>query len=102
MYIILFILTLPVFNIRDINNSKTAQYILSETPIISKYTNGTVAIYNDLYDIIDNRNGKSNIQVNEEALDLMLKYDIVTHDSAEKLIKRNKIDVSDEYAEKFN
>ena len=37
------------------------------------------------------------IKLNEEALDLMLKYDIITTESAEKLIKTNKVNVRDNY-----
>lgn len=97
VYIILFILTLPVINLKDVYTSKVANYIMQETPYLSKYTSKTVQIYSDLYEIIDNKGNKSNEEVNEEAMDLMLKYDIITPESAEKLIKSNKVNVSDDY-----
>lgn len=97
VYIILFILTLPMINLKDIYTSKVANYIMEETPYLSKYTNKTREIYTNLYNIIDNREEKTNKEVNEEALDLMLKYDIITTKSAEKLIKGNKVDVTDDY-----
>ena len=97
VYIILFILTLPVINLKDVYTSKVANYIMEETPYLSKYTNKTVKIYSDLYEIIDNKGNKTNEEVNEEAMDLMLKYDIITSESAEKLIKSNKVNVSDDY-----
>lgn len=97
VYIILFALTLPMINLKDIYTSRVANYIMEETPYLSKYTNKTIEVYTNLYDIIDNRKEKSNKEVNEEALDLMLKYDIITDKSAEKLIKSNKVDVSDNY-----
>lgn len=96
-YIILFILSLPMINIKEIYTSNVANYIMKETPYLSKYTNKAGEIYTDLYDIIDNREEKTNEQVNEEAMDLMLKYDIITPESAEKLIKSNKVNVSDNY-----
>lgn len=95
VYIILFILTLPIFNLREIHESDLANKMLSNTPILSKYTAKTVEIYDDLYAIIDNKTNKSNEQVNEEALKLMLKYDIITRESAQKLIDRNKVSVTD-------
>ena len=97
VYIILFILTLPIINLKDVYTSKTANYIMEETPYLSKYTNKTVKIYHDLYEVIDNKGNKTNKQINEEAMDLMLKYDIITPESAEKLIDRNKVSVSDDY-----
>jgi uncharacterized membrane protein required for colicin V production len=102
VYIILFILTLPIFNIRDIHESQVANYMLTKTPILAKYTDETVKIYDEVYNVIDNRKDKTNIELNEESLDVMLKYKFVTVESAEKLIKSNKISVSDDYSlEKF-
>ena len=96
IYLFLFILTLPVFNIKDIYESKTAMFMITKTPILSKYTGKTVDIYNDLYSIIDNRENKANEQVNEEAMELMLKHDIITPESAQKLVERNKVIVNDD------
>lgn len=96
VYIFLFVLTLPVFNIRQLYESKTAMFIIEKTPILSKYTDKTLDIYNDLYSIIYNRTGKSDEQVNEEAMKLMLKYDIITTESAHKLVDRNKVVVNDD------
>ena len=96
IYLLLFILTLPVFNIKDIYESKTAMFMITKTPILSKYTGKTVDIYNDLYSIIDNRESKTNEQVNEEAMELMLKHDIITPESAQKLVERNKVIVNDD------
>jgi len=95
VYIGLFILTLPVFNISDIYESKMAMFILKETPILSTYTGKTIEIYQEIYDIIDNKGNKTTEQVNEEALDVMLKYEIVTVESADKLIEKNKIEIRD-------
>lgn len=96
VYLILFILTLPVINLKEVYESKTAVFIMEKTPILSKYTNKTLDIYNDIYAIIDSEGTKTNEQVNEEAMDLMLKYEIITKDSARKLIDKNKVIVNDD------
>lgn len=96
VYLFLFVLTLPVINIKEIRESNLATSILEKTPILSKYTNKTLVIYNDLYNIIDNKENKTNEQVNESAMDLMLKYEIITPSSARKLIDKNKVSVSDD------
>ncbi|MGN1358341.1 MAG: CvpA family protein [Bacilli bacterium] len=96
VYLFLFVLTLPVINIKQIYDSKTAVFIMEKTPILSKYTDKTIAIYNDLYDIIDSNGEKTNEEVNEEAMDLMLKYEIITKESAKKLIDKNKVNVNDD------
>lgn len=102
VYLFLFVFTLPVFNIKEIYESKTAIFIMEKTPFLSKYTDKTLDIYTDLYDIIDNRENKSNSKVNEEAMDLMLKYDIITVESAEKLIEKNKVNIdNDNFLDKY-
>jgi len=102
VYLFLFIFTLPFINIKEIYESKLALFIMEETPILSKYTGKTVEMYNDLYEIIDNKENKSNEQINEEAMDLMLEYDIITIDSATKLIERNKVNINnDAFLEKY-
>lgn len=96
IYLFLFVLSLPVFNIKDIYESKTAMFIMTKTPLLSTYTNKTIDIYNDLHSIIDNRKDKTNVEVNEEAMELMLKYEIITPESAHKLVDRNKVQVDDD------
>lgn len=94
VYIILFILTLPFFNIRSLYNSQMSMFILKSTPVVSTYTSKTVDIYFNLYEIIDNKDGKSTKVVNEEAMDFMLKYEIISVSSADKLIRTKKVDVN--------
>lgn len=100
VYVLLFILTLPIINLKDIYTSKLASFMLKETPILSKYTAKTVDVYNDIYNVVINGKDKSNKELNEETMDLMLKYDMITSESANKLIISNKVSVSDEYAKK--
>lgn len=102
IYIFLFILTLPIINLNLIYESKLATFIIEETPVLSKYTNKTVKIYTDIYELIDTREEKTNAEINEEAMDLMLEYDIITVESAEKLIEKNKVNVtSDNFLNKY-
>ena len=95
IYLVLFVITLPVFNVKEIYESKIATSIITKTPILSKYTNKTVEIYEDLYNIIDDRKNKTDEQLNEEAMKLMLDYEIITPESARKLIRKNKVIVND-------
>ena len=95
VYLFLFILTLPVFNIKDVYESKVSMFIITETPLLSKYTSKTLDIYNDLYSIIDNRENKTNEELNKEAMKLMLDYEIITPKSAQKLVDKNKVEVND-------
>ena len=102
VYIILFILTLPIINLREVYTSKTANYILTKTPVVSEYTNKTLKIYNDVYTIVENRKDKTEEQLNEETMDTMLKYKVITVKSAEELIRQNKVIVNNkDFLEKY-
>ncbi len=97
IYIFIFILTLPVVNFKEVYTSKIANFMLKDTPILSTFTSKTVDVYNDIYKIVVNRKDKTNKELNEETMDLMLNYDIITKESAQKLIDSNKVSVSDDY-----
>ena len=71
--------------------------MLDNTPILSKYTSKTMDIYQDICEVVESRGDKTNKEINEDTLDLMLKYDVITTESAEKLINSNKVTVSDGY-----
>ena len=93
LFIILYVLNLPVVKFDMLDDSKYANFILNNTPILSGYADKTLQIYHDVYDLIDNRNGKSNAVINREALELMLENDAISVDSVNKLLEKNKIDV---------
>lgn len=95
IFIVLFVLTQPIFHIDIINESKGKDIILNNTPVISSFANDTVKIYNEMYTIIDKNNGTNTEEVNKEMLDVFLKYKIVTVKSATKLIEKEKLHVSD-------
>ena len=54
-----------------------------------------IDIYGDVYNIIDNRKNKTNEQLNEEILKVLIDKKVVTKESAKKLVDRNKIHIND-------
>ena len=90
----LYILTLPVFAIEGMENSKFKDPILKNTPVLSLYTKDGLQVFDEVkvlkekYEVEDNPNG-----FNLEALDLFLKYKIVTKESVLKLIDSGKLKI---------
>ena len=103
-FIILFIITLPVFNIKIVNESKYKSFILNNTPVVSTLANKTLDTYKEVYDAIDSHNGNNTEDVNAKVLAALLKYDIISAESTEKLIKANKVHVKnpDEILNKYS
>lgn len=94
VFIILYIASLPFFNINALRESKFREPILDKTPILNEYTKSTVLVGEELwgltekYRTIDDANA-----FNLEALDVFLKYKIVTVESIDKLIEKNKLEI---------
>ena len=70
-------------------------FILNETPILSPISEEMIDIYGDVYEILDNKNNKTNEQLNDEILRLLIDKDVVTRESARKLVDRNKVHITD-------
>lgn len=93
-YILLFVFSQPVFNIEEIPESKLAPIIIEKTPILSKLTNETFEIYEKVFTVLEKREEKTNEELNEEVMILMLEYDVITKETATKLIEENKVFVN--------
>ena len=102
IFIVLFVISLPVFNLVNLNDSQFAGTILNNTPLLSGLADDTVEVYTEVYNIIDNRDNKTSEELNEEVLTFMLEKKAISYESAKSLIERNKILVKDkEFIEEY-
>ena len=95
LFLILVIVSLPIFDSSFLKDSKMNNFILNNTPVLSGVSEEIIDIYGDVYNIIDNRKGKTNEQLNEEILKVLIDKKVVTKESAKKLVDRNKIHIND-------
>ncbi len=95
LFLILVIVSLPIFDSSFLKNSKMNNFILNNTPVLSGVSEEIINIYGDVYNIIDNRKNKTNEQLNEEILKVLIDKKVVTKESAKKLVDRNKIHIND-------
>ncbi len=102
VFIALYILSLPVISFDLIKTSKFREPILTKTPILSSLVEESISIFNEFDALKDKyKDSTSSDEFNEEALDLLLKYKVVSVESVEKLIELNKIEVNDYILEKY-
>lgn len=94
-FLILVFLTLPAFNIKIIHESNLAHKVLNNTPVLAGIVDETVDTYTSVYDIMHDNNTMSNVEINETVLDMFLEKEVITVESAEKLIEMNKIYLED-------
>ena len=95
LFLILVIVSLPIFDSSFLKDSKMNNFILNNTPVLSGLSKEIIDIYGDVYNIIDNRKNKTNEQLNEEILKVLIDKKVVTKESAKKLVDRNKIHIND-------
>ena len=90
MFLLLFIASVVNTLVPYIKDSKLSSIILNRTPIISSVTNDLISSSNEIYEtIIKNENDK-NI-ANLESIDILMKYDILSYESANKLVNDKKL-----------
>lgn len=92
-FIILYILSLPFINLDIVNESKLKDPILDGTPILSKYMDKTLEVFDELGKLKEKHKNNANA-FNLEALDILLKYKIIDVNSVEELIKKGKLSVA--------
>ena len=102
VFILLYILSLPVFQLSILEGSKFKDGILTHTPILSSFVKKSVDIFDEFSELTEKYKTEENSdKFNEEALDLFLKYKLISVKSVKKLISDNKIKVNDSILEKY-
>lgn len=94
-FLVLVVLTLPVFKVPYVRESNISKFILNNTPILSGISEEMVDIYSNVYNIITEKDDKTNEELNEEVLELLIEKQVLSKDSANKLVERNKVHIND-------
>jgi uncharacterized membrane protein required for colicin V production len=94
-FIILFVVSLPLFNIKIVNDSKIKKEILNKTPILTNITNDTVKSFEELEKLKEDYKNKkiTNNEFDLETVDVLLKYKVISIPSLKKLVKDKKVNI---------
>lgn len=102
VFIALYVLSLPIFGLDILKESKFKNNILNNTPILSSVVKESVKIFDEFETLKDKYKDNTSVdEFNNEALDLMLKYKVVSVESADKLVELNKIKVDKNIINKY-
>ena len=104
VYFVLFILLQIPFTGKYITESTVVHGIVDKTPLLSNVTNELYTTYNEVYDVCKkNDNKQDREQADYEALDVLMKHEIVTPKSVKKLKEKKKINITnvDELIQKY-
>ena len=91
-FIVLYILSLPTFNLDIIKVSKVGNLIIDKTPILNKVANKTLSVFNEVIDLKEEYNTTTNVgEYNQKTLNIMIDSGVITEENAKKLIEKGKI-----------
>lgn len=94
IFLCLYIISLPFFNIDFLKNSKIRPVILNDTPVLSGFIEESIEVFDEISELTNkyDQEGQSD-ELNIEALDILLKYKFISLDSIDYLVEKNKIEI---------
>lgn len=94
-FIVVYAFSLPIFRIEGFKNSKLREPLLTKIPILSNTVNDTLTVFDEFGSLREKYDDKTTnaTEFNLETLDLLLKYNIVTVDSVDKLVEKDKLQI---------
>lgn len=91
VFIALYFMSLPMFNL-NLNDTKLAKFMLNNTPVISNVCSKTIDVTNDVNDLkMQYKDINDLSSINDEAIELFIKYDIISQDNVDYLKEHHKL-----------
>ena len=97
------VLAVP-FTAKYINESSTSKFFIEHTPVLSALTNDVYRTATEIYDIAIKADGEPDkTKANYDALEVLLKYKVISTKNAKDLLDKGKLKVenSEELLEKY-
>lgn len=100
MYLFIFValFLLAQFNVQNslITDSKMADFILGKTPVVSSVLDETYTAVKEVVTLNKNYTTTQNTEkLNQDGLDILLKYKVLSVENANKLLEKNKLKIKD-------
>ena len=94
VFIGLYCLSLPIFQIPFMNESGVRNTILNHTPGLSSVVSKSLSVVDEFADLKERYKDTTNKnELNKETLDLFLKYNVVRYNTAQELVDRGKLQI---------
>ena len=90
-FVFVFILLNPAFQINGLKESKTAKFVIKNTPIVSKYTRKTTKSFDEINKLLKNRKKYNDKEFNCDLIEVLVKNKIISNDSIDYLYESGKI-----------
>jgi len=101
VFIVLYVLSLTCFDVDFVNESKFKDKIVNHTPLFTNLANNSVKVIDEFAELkvsYDDRT-MSEYEFNYKAIELFLKYNVISKESLSKLFESGKLEKFDNYSE---
>lgn len=100
-FIIIYIISMVFIDVDFVNESKFKDKILNNTPLLSEMADKGTVVVREFLDLKDKYNDQtiSESEFDYQAIELFLKYDVITPTSLEKLFENGKIEKFENYGD---
>lgn len=92
IFVFLFLASQPFLKIRGFEDSRFANKILDNTPIMSKSVENTRGAIDEIYLVVKDYKESNAKEYNKKTVNLLIKYEIISKDNADYLREKGKID----------
>ena len=92
VFILLFIFNQPFINIGGMEESYLVPRILHNSPVLSDATKNTQKVMDEIDKLSKSYKDKSSKEFNKEAIEVFIKYDIISEENVEYLREKGKLD----------
>ena len=92
--VILIIFSLPVLNFEEVKDSSVRSFMFEKTPVMGNMLKSTSSAYDEIMNLRDefSSNTKKD-EFNKSSFEILLKYNIMSTDYAEKLVNSGKLKI---------
>lgn len=91
-FIALYILSLPMFNSKFVQDSKLSNVILTKTPVLHIVCDKSVKVFDEIVALKEEYKDTDNMKdFNQKALNIMIENSVITKENAEELIQSGKL-----------
>lgn len=91
-FIVLYVLNLPILDFPYIKDSNIGKKILNNTPVMSDICSDTIKVYDEIAVLKDKYRGDADkTKLNNEIVNILLKYKFVSRDNVNYLISKDKL-----------
>ena len=91
VFLVLYVISLPIFSI-DVGKTKIGNFMLKNSFGLSNVTGNTVKVFDEFSNLVDKyKKNNNNNNFDQDALDILIKYDAITKDNAQDLIDSGKL-----------